>query len=104
MTGPPVIIYTSMQAWDKNKTKSSLVGYFFAVGAGISLFHAAGGLITIEVLELSACALPALALGAFLGTSCYTRIGTESYKKLITLLLLVLGIVTLWRAFQAGPS
>jgi len=98
ITGPPVIIYTSLQLRDKDTTKSTLVAYFFAVGISISAFHAASGLITIEMLKLSAMALPALALGAFLGAACYAKIGMESYKRVITLLILVLGIITLWRA------
>ncbi|UCG38420.1 MAG: sulfite exporter TauE/SafE family protein [bacterium] len=50
--GPPVIIYTSMQPWDKNPVKSTLVGYFLVAGVGISSIHASFGLITLEVLDL----------------------------------------------------
>ncbi|MHC1724942.1 MAG: sulfite exporter TauE/SafE family protein [Syntrophobacteraceae bacterium] len=100
MIGPPVIIYSSLQPWGKNTTKSTLVAYFLVAGVGISFLHAATGLLTGEVLKLDAIALPAFALGAFTGTFCYARIGAESFKKVVTLLILVLGIVTLWKALM----
>lgn len=98
MVGPPVIIYSSLQPWGKDTTKSTLVAYFLAAGLGIALLHAATGLLTGEVLKLNAAALPAFALGAFAGTLCYARIGTRGYRKVITFLILLLGIITLSRA------
>ena len=32
MSGPPVIVYTALQPWDKDEMKSTLTGYFFLSG------------------------------------------------------------------------
>jgi uncharacterized membrane protein YfcA len=95
--GPPVIIYTSLQPWEKDPVKSTLVGYFMIAGIGISSIHAAFGLITMDVLRLFAVGfLPAMA-GVMSGSHLYGRMDTSAYRKAVTFLLLMMGIYMLAR-------
>lgn len=96
--GPPVIIYTSLQPWEKDPVKSTLVGYFMIAGIAISTIHAAFGLITAEVLRLFAIGfLPATA-GLLAGSHVYGRMNSGAYRKAVTFLLLVMGMYMLARA------
>jgi uncharacterized membrane protein YfcA len=98
--GPPVIIYTSLQPWGKDPAKSTVVGYFMIAGIGISSMHAALGLITTEVLRLSAVGfLPAMA-GVMAGSHLYGRMDSGAYRKAVTFLLLMMGIYMLVRAVR----
>jgi uncharacterized membrane protein YfcA len=96
--GPPVIVYTSLQPWNKDAIKSTLVGYFFITGIGISGFHAASGLITGEVLKLTAIALPFLVIGVLIGSFCYRKAGSDSYRRVINLVLMILGLFMIGKA------
>ena len=96
--GPPVIIYASLQPWNKDEIKSTLAGYFFITGIGISALHGLNGLITREVLNLSLIALPSLLLGVLAGSLCYRKVDTVSYRKAPTVMLLILGLIMLFKA------
>ncbi len=94
-SGPPVIIYTAVQPWSKDEIKSSLTGYFLITGIGVSMTHAAAGIITREVLIYFFAGLASLVLGVFAGTRMYGRINEATYKKAICVLLLILGVLML---------
>ncbi|WP_457570735.1 sulfite exporter TauE/SafE family protein [Desulfovulcanus sp.] len=98
--GPPIIIYTAIQPWTKNKIKSTLAGYFFVAGIGISSTHALTGLITPLVLKLFFLGLIFLILGVVTGMFCYKRLSDQKYRQFISILLLTLGIVMLTRGMS----
>jgi len=98
--GPPVIVYSSLLPLHKNKIKFILTGYFFFAGFGISTIHLATGLITREVLSLFVKGIFFLLLGVFSGILLYQRISTQSYKKLVFILLLVLSLVFNYRSLS----
>ena len=98
--GPPIIIYTAIQPWTKNRIKSTLAGYFFVAGIGISSTHALTGLITSLVLKLFFLGLIFLILGVVTGMFCYKRLSEQKYRQFISVLLLTLGIVMLSRGIK----
>jgi len=98
-SGPPVIIYTAVQPWTKNEIKSCLTGYFIITGAGISLTHAAYGLITHEVLTYFFAGLISLVLGVLAGNKMYGKINEAAYKKAISALILMMGTIMVLKPF-----
>lgn len=96
--GPPVIIYTSLQPWSKYKIKVTLQGYFVISGLITILIQACTGLITMSVLTFFIISLPLFALGTYLGSYFYGTIREESYKKIISVLLAVLGFLVIYKA------
>ncbi len=65
MSGPPVIIYTALQPWDKDEIKSTLTGYFFLSGLIIIVAQAMSGLMTTAVLTGSLISIPFIIVGVF---------------------------------------
>jgi hypothetical protein len=97
-SGPPVIIYTSLQPWSKDQIKVTLQGYFLASGLIVVLFQAASGLTTWPVMKLFALSLPAVIIGTLVGSHFYGMVREEGYRKIILILLGCLGAFTVYRA------
>ena len=97
-SGPPVIVYTSLQTWSKDQIKVTLQGFFFLSGVAIGASHVLSGITTLTVINFYGAALPALLLGVGLGSFLYGFINEESYRRLIVFLLGCLGILMIFRA------
>lgn len=67
-------------------------------GVVIGVSHALSGITTFRVLHLYVSGLPALLLGAGLGSFFYGFMNEESYRKLIIFLLACLGGLMIYRA------
>ena len=97
-SGPPVIVYTSLQPWNKDQIKVTLQGYFFASGIIVIFFQAFSGLMTDMVLKYFLISLAPLMIGTYVGHFFYGRIQEETYRTFMLILLGVLGAFTLWKA------
>ena len=91
--GPPVIIFTALQPWGKLPIKSTLVGFFLVTSAATVTVQAAGGLMTREVVALFAAGLPALVAGVLGGAHLFGKVDSSSYRKVLNILLMLLGVV-----------
>ncbi len=96
--GPPIIIYTALQSWDKDEMKATLVGFFFIAHLGAVIFQTFSGLVTAKVVTMVFASLPFLALGALSGSFCYTKTASETYKKAITIMLFAIGLFLMGKA------
>ena len=97
-SGPPVIVYTSLQSWNKDQIKVTLQGYFFASGIIVIFFQAFSGLMTDMVLKYFLISLAPLMIGTYVGHFFYGRIQEETYRTFMLILLGLLGAFTLWKA------
>lgn len=97
-SGPPVIIYTSLQPWSKDQIKVTLQGYFLVSGLVVVLFQAASGLTTWTVMKLFLMSLPAVLVGTLVGSHFYGMVREEGYRRIILILLGCLGAFTVYRA------
>jgi len=91
--GPPVLVYVSLMPWGKDRTKATLVGFFFVTGLVILPYQAFQGLVTTQTLTLAGWALPALAAGVLAGRMLYLRLGEGAYKQLYMALIFGLGLL-----------
>ena len=101
--GPPVIIYSATQPWEKDRAKGTLAFYFLVSGAMVSSMHAASGLITREVLRLFVLSLPSMFIGILIGLYAYSRLSDAHYRKLAFVLVLGLGCMLLYNNLTVGP-
>ncbi len=94
-SGPPVVIYTSLQPWSKSEIKATLVAFFMLNGLGVVVFYLFNGFFTCTILEIFVwCALPLL-LGVAAGSCLYGRINDETYRNAVIWLLGILGLLML---------
>ncbi len=91
-SGPPVIVYTSIQPWSKDQIKVTLQGFFVISGIVIVAFQAIGGLVTGTVLGYFFVSLPLLFIGTWAGSLLYGRLKEESYRQALLLLMAALGL------------
>lgn len=98
-SGPPVIVYTSMKSWEKDTMKVTLQGFFTVNGALVVLSHWLSGLATTEVLRLFGVGLIPTLLGTLTGSFFYGKLGTETYRRVILCILVILGVFMGYRAY-----
>lgn len=103
-SGPPVIVYTAIQSWDKDAIKSTLQAFFLFSGVLVVLFQAVTGLVTAPVLRLFAAGFPFLMAGTFTGSFFYGSVRTEGYQKILFVLLVLLGAFMAVKAFVVDMS
>lgn len=96
--GPPVIIYTSLQPWGKYPVKSTLVAYFLVTSILISSAQAVNHLITERVLGLFVRGVPVLVAGVIAGSWLFGRVDSRSYRKVLFILLVLLGCLMVGKA------
>jgi uncharacterized membrane protein YfcA len=95
---PPVIVYTSLKAWTKDQIKVTLQGFFLISGAVVVFSQAVSGVTTMTVLKLYGVSLPGLVLGTYVGSLLYGMVKEAHYRKVMLLLLAVLGGFMIYRA------
>lgn len=96
--GPAAIVYISLQNWSKDTIKVTLQGFFMVSFSTVVLFHAVSGITTAVVFRFFLVSLPLLFLGTYAGSLSYGRIKEEEYKRVILILLALLGVFIIYRA------
>ncbi len=91
--GPPTIIYTSLNQWNKDTIKATLTGFFFLTGIIIAVAHTAAGITSAPAVKLFVVSIPFVFSGTFIGTLAYRRLPHKGYLKLIYGLLLLMGLM-----------
>ncbi len=93
MGGPPVIIYTYYQNWDKDGIKATLITYFAICSAykvGVLLLSR---FVTLEIIKMGGILLPIVYAGAFLGFVWFERVNKEQMRKITFSILMCLGFL-----------
>ena len=91
-SGPPVIIYGNSRRWAPAEFKANLQGFFLLNDALVITSHALSGNLTFLVWQNYLLTLPAIALGMFAGLALSRSINPATFRKIVLLLLIVLGL------------
>jgi hypothetical protein len=95
--GPPAIIYTTLHDWKKDEIRATLTGFFVLNGYVTAAVHAGSGIITGQTVKLFAFTCGCVLLGTMAGSRLSSRIPRRTYLRLIYLLLMVLGIMLVFK-------
>lgn len=98
--GPPIVVYASLQSWNKDKIKAMLQGFLFLSGILIVVFQALIGITTVTVLVYYGISLPIIVVGVYLGTILYGRIEEALYKRIILTVIGLMGIFMIYKAAE----
>lgn len=93
--GPPLVIWASLQDWNKEEFRSNLPAYFGITGAISLVVYQFAGLMTINVWHYFFYGLPASLLGTFVGEYLGDKIKPDRFKQIIRLLLVCLATLML---------
>ncbi len=97
ITGPPVAVILSSMKTPKEKFNAVIsVFILFAVSYAL-LFYLVSGLIRPETAMLALCSVPALIAGLRTGDILVSRISQKTFTNVIYIVLIIMGIVTLYR-------
>ncbi len=90
-SGPPVVIYGQSQNWKPNEFKANLQSFFLVNSVIVLSGHGLSGAVSAQTLNYFLFALPALALGIFVGLKLERFVDPLRFRQIVQLLLLALG-------------
>ena len=91
--GPPIVIYSLLKGWEKEKFRSTLQGYFLVTGVLASAGHFLSGLWTREVLSFFLISVPVIMIGVLIGDRLTARIPGPKFSQVLNLVLVLLGFL-----------
>jgi len=92
ISGPPVIIYGSCRRWYPAEFKGNLQGFFLPAGLMVLIGHAIQGNMTTAVWHYVLISIPAVVIGLAAGLVLDGRIPAPTFRKLVLVLLLLIGL------------
>lgn len=95
MGGPPVIIYTYYQKWNKDSIKATLITYFTFCTSYKVVLLIVSKLVVLETVKMVGIMLPVVYIGAFLGTVWFEKVNREQMRKVTFSVLICLGVLLL---------
>jgi len=90
--GPPVIVYGNCRKWSPQEFKSNLSGFFIIGSLVVVTTHWLDGNFTPIVWTTFLFSLPMLMTGFLLGQSMDRWLNPEIFRKIVLMLLVVLGL------------
>ena len=101
MGGPPVALYTISYEREVERFRATLLAVFLPTSLVTLVGLAVAGLIDGDVLIASAVALPAVALGAFVGARVRAQVSERPFRAVVLTILIASSIAVLVSA--VGP-
>lgn len=93
--GPPMVIWASLQDWDKDEFRSNLPAYFGITGIVSLVVYQFAGLMTATLWQYFFYSVPASLLGTFIGEYWGAKIKPDRFRQIIRLLLVCLAALML---------
>jgi uncharacterized membrane protein YfcA len=90
-SGPPIVVYATMNHWPPETFRASLQSYFLATGLGILISHGLGGLWSSKVLLLYGSSIPVVVAAVWLGGWINHRLSVHQFERLLFVILIALG-------------
>jgi uncharacterized membrane protein YfcA len=100
-SGPPLIIYGTLREWPPQHFRATLQSVMLPVGLFVTASHGVAGLWSWRVFRFALCALPIILITAPLGKWLNRRVDVQSFRRVVFLLLLVIGGMLLASALRS---
>ena len=94
MQGPPAVVYFMASSESKDEYIAATQWYFVTGNLMMTLFRWQSGFVSHEVLHSALIALPAVALGLWVGAKVYGRLHNDHLRRIVYLFLAVAGVVS----------
>lgn len=100
LSGPPVILFLTNQGVEKQVFRATLTAYFWILNIMTVVTFIYKGLVSTETLKFTLYLLPALVIGVLIGIKLGNKVKEETFKKLTTVLLVCMGILSIISALR----
>ncbi|KAA3660659.1 MAG: sulfite exporter TauE/SafE family protein [Chloroflexi bacterium] len=90
-SGPPIVIFGTCRNWQPAEFKGNLQAFFLFNSFMTFFAHLANGNFTPIVLQNTLWGLPGAFLGMYLGFKLDGRLNPDQFRKIVLVLLLILG-------------
>jgi uncharacterized membrane protein YfcA len=97
ITGPPVAIILSSVKTPKEKFSAVLSLFILFAVSFAFVFYYAAGLIHVRTLLLALTTIPAMLAGLYIGDRLVLRINQKTFTAVIYVVLVIMGIITLYK-------
>ncbi len=94
--GPPLVMYNSTHNWEARRFKGNTQAAFFLMGWIVIFEHFRSGNMNMVVFQNYLLMLPAMLLALFLGFRAEKYIKQDIFRKLVMVLLLIIGLKLLF--------
>ncbi|WP_420630567.1 sulfite exporter TauE/SafE family protein [Candidatus Leptofilum sp.] len=91
-SAPSIVVYGSSRRWPPEAFRTNLQGYFLMTNTAILIAHGLDGNLTAPFWRSSVWSLSGIVAGFLVGLWLANRINPDRFKRLVLLLLLVLGL------------
>ena len=95
LPGPPVIIYATAQGWSPRTFKANLQAFFIVNQGVIVAGYWVAGLLTAEVMRLTASYVVPASIGTVVGMALFNRVDAVHFRHIVFILLLGAGVLLL---------
>lgn len=90
--GPPLVMYNSTHDWQARRFKGNTQAIFFVTGLFVIFEHLRAGHMTTPVFQNYLLMAPTMLAALFLGFRLEKHIKQEQFRRLVMVLLLIVGI------------
>ena len=95
LPGPPTIIYATTQGWSPRTFKANLQA-FFIVNQSVTVGgYWMAGLLTAEVIRLTASYFVPASIGIVVGMALFDRVDATRFRRIVFVVLLAAGVLLL---------
>lgn len=94
--GPPLVMYNSSHDWEARRFKGNTQAIFFVMGLFVIFEHFRAGNMTTVVFQNYLLMIPAMAMALFLGFRAEKFIKQDIFRKMVMVLLLIIGFKLLF--------
>lgn len=95
MSGPPIILFMSNEGKNKNEIRGNFSLYSMLINICTVVSYFFADMLTMDVMQSFAFALPAILLGTALGIRISGKVNEKLFKRIVLIFLLLMGINTL---------
>jgi uncharacterized membrane protein YfcA len=92
--GPPAILFLTNQGVPKRTFRASMLAYFLCLSIVSIPTFLVGGLLSIEVVHYALMLLPAMFLGAFVGSRLLNRLPERTFRVTALLVVVLAGLLS----------
>jgi len=97
VNGPPVVYYANQSCDSKRQLRATLYFVFLADSVFRTLTYAVTGVLGLQSVSFALLMVPFLFLGIIAGNRVHFNVSEKSFKRVITLIVLIVGLIAILR-------